>query len=146
MPSGRIKSKTRHRPAEIKADWITALDRRLGWNDLPRSYRLLNAVLHAVDATLAERPTSHCDTNWQDTDSGRPDVSLFLRRVATGFRPDRLEDSKSAVLVVIDVLDGLIDEPGLGWLRDAFIDTAFVDLSAIKWGRAGDLFTKEYLG
>ena len=28
--------------------WINELDDRLGWNNKPRSYRLLKAVLHAL--------------------------------------------------------------------------------------------------
>jgi hypothetical protein len=69
-----------------------------------------------------------------------------LRRVATASRPIASQNSKTAVLVVIDALDRLIGKPGLGWFRHALAGSALVDPSAVKWSRAGDLFTKEYSG
>ena len=143
MPSEVIKAG--RRPAVIKPGWIAALDRRLGWDDLPRSYRLLNAVLHALDVTLGENPIKRCGTAWEDTTSARPDVRSLLQRVVTGFKPDRLDSPENAVLVVIDVLDELIDEPGLGLLRDALAGSTPFNPAAVKWSRARDFFTKEYL-
>ena len=40
------------RPVQIEDAWIGELDQGLGWNDKPRSYRLLNAVLHAMRELL----------------------------------------------------------------------------------------------
>ena len=33
---------------QVTHTWINDLDDRLGWNNKPRSYRLLKAVLHAL--------------------------------------------------------------------------------------------------
>ena len=40
------------RPVQIDDAWIGEFDQGLGWNDKPRSYRLLNAVLHAIRESL----------------------------------------------------------------------------------------------
>lgn len=41
-----------NRPVQIDDAWIGEFDHGLGWNDKPRSYRLLNAVLHAIRESL----------------------------------------------------------------------------------------------
>jgi hypothetical protein len=46
---------------------------------------------------------------------------------------------------VIDVLDELIDEPGLGSIRDALADSSAFNLVAVKWSRFHDSITKEHL-
>lgn len=145
MPSEAIKFETGRYPAVIKAGWIAALDRRLGWDDLPRSYRLLNAVLHAVDACRDEKPTRRCGAAWEDAAHERPDVPVFLQQVATGFKPDCLDNPENAVLVVIEVIDDLIDEPDLGRLRDALARPTPLDPAAVKWSRVHDAVTTGYL-
>ena len=80
-----------------------------------------------------------------DTTSARPDIRSLLQCVVTGFKSDCLDNPENAVLVVIDVLDELIDEPGLELLRDALAGSAPFNPAAVKWSRARDSFTKEYL-
>jgi uncharacterized protein (DUF2267 family) len=74
------------------------LDARLRWHDLPRSYRLLSAVMHALD--VDDRP-------------GRPDEEeRFLHRIEVGFLPDRIKAPDEAVRAVLEVMQdrtGAID-------------------------------------
>src|SRR5690349_16951220 len=99
-------------PREVRSDWIAALDRRLGWDDQPRSYRLLNAVLRAAHATLPA-----CDDAAPDPST--VDAGLLFGWVQAGFKPDRLDRPQAAVLAVLDVLEDVIDEPRLAAIRGA---------------------------
>lgn len=101
---------------DIKEAWIRELDRRLGWNDLPRSYRLLGSVLHAMRDALPDDATDRfpvrlcgtvCDRGgWPAGEGGRePD---FFARVSLGFRPDPIGDPAAATRAVLDVLNGKI--------------------------------------
>lgn len=119
MSKGAINLEAGCTPATVKPDSIVALDRHLDWNDLPRSYRLLNAVLHALHSTFADKegiaapmPIGRCGTAYAEVALDRSDaeVALLRQRVATGFKPDRLDNPEGAVLAVLDVLGETIDE------------------------------------
>jgi uncharacterized protein (DUF2267 family) len=98
----------------VTADWIDELDHHLGWNDKPRSYRLLTAVLRAMRADAAptnyqksgEFPVRLCGTRCDDlpfAENG-DDLGHFLGRVALGFKPDLLESPESAIVTVLRLL------------------------------------------
>ena len=138
MQSGTIDLEAGCRPAEVKAAWIAALDRHLGWDDLPRSYRLLNAVLQALHESLAEKAIGRCGTACDETvvEHDGLDTHLLLQRVATGFRPDRLESPQGAVLAVLDVLDPEPDESVLLQIREQLlksVDASPFNPAIVKW-------------
>lgn len=97
---------------------IDELDRRLGWRDEPRSYRLLMAVLHALwDWSSANEPTDItaglpirlCGTNYEQWPSswtaiGNREVTDFFAHVDLWFQPNPLEDPPTAILAVFDLL------------------------------------------
>lgn len=107
MTCPAIDFESRNIRASIKSEWIAALDRRPGWIDLPRSYRLLNAVLHALYG---------------------PSIPAPLRSVSNGFTLDRVHDPGRATLIVIDLLDELVDEPRLDWMRSQLERVASMEL------------------
>ncbi len=138
MQSGTIDLKAGCGPAEVKATWIAALDGHLGWNDLPRSYRLLNAVLQALHERLVETAVRRCGTECATAVIENDDLEthLLFQRVATGFKPDRLENSQGAVVAVLDVLVLEFDEPGLARLREQLLQAAgtpYFNPAMVKW-------------
>src|SRR5579864_5743338 len=98
--------------------WVGELDRRLGWNDAPRSYRLLKAVLYAVcegwpagEAIDPPRllPLRLCGTryeHWRTSVTPSCDHSSrhFVTRVALWFKPDPLDNAPVSILSVLDYL------------------------------------------
>jgi uncharacterized protein (DUF2267 family) len=101
--------------SQVTADWIDELDCHLGWNDKPRSYRLLTAVLlamragaHPIRATnYNEFPVRLCGTRCDDLPVDAveaDDLHQFLGRVALGVKPDPLEDPEGAVVTVLELL------------------------------------------
>jgi uncharacterized protein (DUF2267 family) len=133
--------------AAIEACWIAALDRHLVWDDLPRSYRLLNAVLHALHMAHAEEeamsvrsPARQCGTTYGE-DVVRPaafDIALLRQRVETGFKPDRLDNPEGAVLAVLDVLAETLNEADLGQIRQSLASSAAppCNSSKVKWSES----------
>jgi uncharacterized protein (DUF2267 family) len=98
--------------------WINELDERLGWNNKPRAYRLLKAVLHAVRDWLqheeaadfaAQLPTllrGAYYEQWRpaDTPVKRRKRADFLARIDDAFAGDPLPDTARAVSTVFDVV------------------------------------------
>lgn len=135
MQNGAIDLEAGCRPAEVKAAWIAALDRHLGWDDRPRSYRLLNAVLQALHESLADQAIGRCGMA-AVVEHDELDTHLLLQRVATGFKPDRLEHPEGAVLAVLDVLDPKLDEPGLLQIRGQLLQSmgrSRFNPAIVKW-------------
>ena len=135
MQNATIDLEAGCRPSEVKAAWIAALDRHLGWDDRPRSYRLLNAVLQALHESLADKAIGRCGST-AVVEHDELDTHLLLQRVATGFKPDRLEHPEGAVLAVLDVLDPELDEPGLLQIRGQLLQSVGVSRfnpATVKW-------------
>jgi len=119
------------RPVQIEDAWIGELDQGLGWNDKLRSYRLLNAVLHAMRESLpvdemadpcAGFPVRLCGTRCDDwrlpaAVAVREGTREFIDRVALRFKPDPLEDPTAAIFAVFGMLVGKMGESGIGVLR-----------------------------
>lgn len=140
-------SSSRH-PVDIRDTWILELDRHLGWNDMPRSYRLLSAVLRALrDAPLEGRVDAVarfpvrlcgtlCDNAWVRP-AGTTDVNVgnFLDCVAVGFKPDPIDDPATAILAVFDLLSGKIDGSEIEPLRESLCQALMVpalDVLAVR--------------
>lgn len=110
--------------AQVTDAWIDELDRRLGWSDRPRSYRLLKAVLCALGeqwpseglADLAAHfPVRLCGTNyeqWQTSTTSLRKCSArdFVGRAERWFRPDPIKDPSTAILAVFDLLSEKVSE------------------------------------
>jgi uncharacterized protein (DUF2267 family) len=102
--------------------WINELDDRLGWNNKPRSYRLLKAVLHAVRDWL--RPAEAADLAAQLPtllrgayyEQWRPAAvpvkhrskADFLARMEDAFKADPLAQPAREVIVVFELLSSKI--------------------------------------
>jgi uncharacterized protein (DUF2267 family) len=98
--------------------WINELNERLGWNNKPRAYRLLKAVLHALRDWLpheeaadfaAQLPTllrGAYYEQWRpaDTPVKRRKRADFLARIDDAFAADPLPDTARAVSTVFDVV------------------------------------------
>lgn len=98
--------------------WINDLDERLGWNNKPRAYRLLKAVLHALRDWLqinaavdlaAQIPTPLRGAyyeQWQPAAvPGRKRTKAdFLARVEQSFEADPLPHTGQAVIGVFELL------------------------------------------
>ena len=144
MPRGAINLEAGCSPGTIVAGWIATLDRHLDWGDLPRSYRLLNAVLQALHLVLAEKetvslrsPVGQCGTTYGEG-AVRPttfDTTLPLQQVESDFKPDRLENPEGAVLAVFDVLAEALDEADLERIRQSLVSPAAspCNSSTVKW-------------
>ena len=118
------------RSVQINDAWISELDKRLGWNDKPRSYRLLNAVLHAMRESLpademadpgASFPVRLCGTRCDDwrlptAVTGRGAMLEFIGRVSLRFKPDPLEAPTAAIFAVFGMLARKMGERGIGVL------------------------------
>jgi uncharacterized protein (DUF2267 family) len=104
--------------------WINELDARLQWNNKPRSYRLLKAVLHALRDSLQVNEAVDLGAQLPGLLRGayyeqwRPsttpvksrDVEEFLRRVNEHFRRDPLPEPSQAVMTVFQLLSKKITE------------------------------------
>ena len=118
------------RPVQINDAWIGDLDQGLGRNDKPRSYRLLNAILHAMRELLpademvgpgAGVPARLCGTRCDDwrlptAVTVRGAALEFIGRVTLRFKPDPLEDPAAAIFAVFGMLVGKMGESGSGIL------------------------------
>ena len=97
---------------------INELDDRLGWNNKPRSYRLLKAVLHALRDWLqvneavdlaAQLPTLLRGAYYEQWRPGATRVrhrtkADFLTRVEESFKVDPLTQPSHAVMAVFELL------------------------------------------
>jgi uncharacterized protein (DUF2267 family) len=98
--------------------WINELEKRMGWENKPRAYRLLKAVLHALRDHLpvneaadlgAQLPTLirgvYYD-QWRPATTPIKDRHLdsFLATIDKSFRPDPMDDTAGAVTAVFALL------------------------------------------
>jgi uncharacterized protein (DUF2267 family) len=98
--------------------WINELDERLGWNNKPRTYRLLKTVLHALRDWLQVSESADFAAQlpgllrgayyeqWRPATTpvkkrGKAD---FLARVEQSFRPDPLAQPAQEVTKVFGLL------------------------------------------
>jgi uncharacterized protein (DUF2267 family) len=98
--------------------WINELDERLGWNNKPRSYRLLKAVLHALRDWLqlnqtvdlaAQLPTLLRGAYYEQWRPAAGPVKHrrkadFLAQVEGSFKTDPLDKPAQAVMAVFELL------------------------------------------
>ena len=98
--------------------WINEIDVRLGWENKPRAYRLLKAVLHALRDHLlvneavdlaAQLPTFLRGVYYEQwrpatTPAKERDRESFLARIDEAFVGDPIGDTAKAVAVVFDLL------------------------------------------
>ena len=110
---------------QLTHTWINELDDRLGWNNKPRSYRLLKAVLHALRDWLqlneaadlaAQLPTLLRGAYYEQWRPARTPVAHrtkadFLARVEDSFNIDALPQTSQAVMAVFELLSKKIS-PG----------------------------------
>ncbi len=109
--------------------WINELDERLGWNNKPRAFRLLKAVLHAVRDWLqhneaadfaAQLPTLLRGVYYEQWRPAATPVKKrrkadFLARIDGSFKADPLDDTARAVTTVFDVLS---EKVSMGEIED----------------------------
>jgi uncharacterized protein (DUF2267 family) len=98
--------------------WINELDERLGWNNKPRTYRLLKAVLHALrdwlplnemadfGAQLPELLRGAYYEQWRPaiTPVKKRSKEDFLARVDRSFKQDPLPQTAQAVMAAFELL------------------------------------------
>jgi uncharacterized protein (DUF2267 family) len=118
---------------QITHRWINDLDKRLGWNNKPRAYRLLKAVLHAlrdwvrlteaVDlaAQLPELLRGAYYEGWRPAATpvkhrGKAD---FLARIDAAFKADPLPRTGQAVMAVFQLLSEKISAGEIDHVRHA---------------------------
>jgi uncharacterized protein (DUF2267 family) len=113
--------------------WINDLDDRLGWNNKPRSYRLLKAVLHALRDRLqlheaadlaAQLPTLLRGAYYEQwrpamTPVKRRTKADFLADVEDSFRADPLVQPSQAVIAVFELLSKKISRGEIDDVRRA---------------------------
>jgi len=104
--------------------WIKDLDQRLRWDDKPRSYRLLIAVLHALRDSLQIKDAIDLGTplpgllrgayyeQWHPTEQPvkASTVDALIARVNESFLKDPLADPPMAVMAVFQHLATKIAE------------------------------------
>jgi uncharacterized protein (DUF2267 family) len=102
--------------------WINEIDRRLGWNNKPRSYRLLKTTLHAVRDWLpvneavnlgAQLPTLLRGAYYEGwhpaaTPAKKRSIDDFTGHVAAQFKPDPIANTAQAVMEVCRLLNDKI--------------------------------------
>jgi len=113
--------------------WINDLDRRLGWNNKPRAYRLLKAVLHSLRDWLppaelanlgAQLPTLLRGVYYEQW---RPMATIvrprskheFLSRVDADFKIDPLPHTAQAIMTVFRLLSDKITAGEIEHVRHA---------------------------
>jgi len=112
------------RTVQLTHIWINDLDRRLKWNDKPRSYRLLKAVLHALRDSLKINEAADLGAQlpgllrgayyeqWHPaaTPVKERNIEQFLNRVNESFKRDPLPNPPMAVMAVFQLLSKKISE------------------------------------
>jgi uncharacterized protein (DUF2267 family) len=105
--------------------WINDLDERLCWNNKPRAYRLLKAVLHALRDWLPINESADFAAQLPGLLRGayyeqwRPAITPvkkrskadFIARVEDSFKADPLEQPSRSVMAVFELLSRKIS-PG----------------------------------
>lgn len=113
--------------------WINELDERLGWNNKPRSYRLLKAVLHALRDRLqlneaadlaAQLPTLLRGAYYEQWRPGAVPVKHrskadFLAEIGVSFKVDPLAQPSQAVMAVFELLSQKISRGEIDDVRRA---------------------------
>ncbi|HET9535521.1 MAG TPA: DUF2267 domain-containing protein [Mesorhizobium sp.] len=113
--------------------WINELDDRLGWNNKPRSYRLLKAVLHALRDWLplnemadlaAQLPTLLRGAYYEQWRPAHTPVKHrtkadFLARVEDLFKADPLAETSRDVIAVLELLSKKISAGEVADVRHA---------------------------
>jgi uncharacterized protein (DUF2267 family) len=111
--------------------WINDVDRRLGWDNKPRAYRLLKAVLHALRDHLqvneaadlgAQLPTLIRGVYY---DQWRPattpikerHVESFLAKIDGAFKADPIDDTAQAATAVFSLLSEKVSAGEIGDVR-----------------------------
>ena len=103
---------------QITHVWINDLEERLGWENKPRAYRLLKAVLHALRDWLQINESAHFAAQLPELLRGvyyeqwRPALAPvkkrskadFLARVEDSFKADPIDNPGQAVLAVFQLL------------------------------------------
>jgi uncharacterized protein (DUF2267 family) len=103
---------------QITHIWINELDERLGWNNKPRTYRLMKAVLHALrdwlplnemadfGAQLPELVRGAYYEQWRPaiTPVKKRNKEEFLARVDQSFKQDPIPKTAEAVIAVFELL------------------------------------------
>lgn len=121
------------RTVQLTHVWITDLDRRLDWNNKPRSYRLLKAVLHALRDWLqlneaadlaAQLPTLLRGAYYERWRPAAGPVKHrtkadFLAQVERSFRMDPLAQPSQAVMAVFELLSRKISAGEIDDVRRA---------------------------
>lgn len=105
--------------SQLTHSWINELDRELGWNNKPRTFRLLRAVLHALRDCLplteaaqfsAQLPTLLRGVfyeQWrpEQQSAGRWTLDRFLIRLNSSFPNDPVEEGMAdAAITTFDLL------------------------------------------
>jgi len=113
--------------------WINDLDGRLGWNNKPRAYRLLKAVLHALRDWLPSAELANLGAQLPTLLRGvyyeqwRPMATIvkkrskgeFLARVDADFKVDPLPHTAQAVMTVFNLLSDKITAGEIEHVRHA---------------------------
>lgn len=113
--------------------WINDLDTRLGWNNKPRSYRLLKATLHAVrdwlpvneavdlGAQLPELLRGAYYEGWRPaaTPVRKRSLGDFTAAVTTHFKADPIPNAAQAVMEVCRLLNARISQGEIEDVRRA---------------------------
>jgi uncharacterized protein (DUF2267 family) len=115
--------------------WINELDERLGWNNKPRSYRLLKAVFHTLRDWLplaeaadlaAQLPTLLRGAYYEQWRPAAVKVrhrarakADFLVQVEDAFKTDPLAHPSQAVMAVFELLSKKVTTGEIGDVRHA---------------------------
>lgn len=118
---------------ELTHIWINDLDERLGWNNKPRAYRLLKAVLHALRDWLqiseaadlaAQLPGLLRGTFYEQWRPAAKPIKKrskadFIARVEDSFKTDPLAHPSQSVMAVFDLLSEKITAGEIDDVRHA---------------------------
>ena len=109
--------------------WINDVDKRLRWDNKPRAYRLLKAVLHALRDHLQVNEAVHLGAQlptlirgiyydqWRPAATPVKDRHLdtFLAAIDASFKPDPIDNTADAVAGVFALLS---DKVSAGEISD----------------------------
>jgi len=118
---------------QLTHEWINALDEELGWDNKPRSYRLLRSVLQSLHDWLPVNDAAHLGAqlptllrgvyyeHWRPaaTPARERDRESFLDRIDQAFRTDPIDDTASAVTGVFRLLSAKLSSGEIEKVRHA---------------------------